>query len=169
MWGWALSSMGDVAGALSKSLEALKYAEKTDSDWAKGMAYATITTYATMLGNLKLAEEYFTKLSNLPPPIQFNPLVNKPITKAVFYAGQGRFKEAKEIFNHIFQRPGFPLLGFYAINKNCYAWVLEKEGNLEEAELQKREAKKIYQDIYKRYEHVNVCQRTSKHYGAHSR
>ena len=65
-WAWIHIAMGDAKSAVSKSLIALSYSEKTDSSWAKGMAYSNLAMYYTILGELTLAELYFGKLMELP-------------------------------------------------------------------------------------------------------
>ena len=85
---WALSSMGDLNAAVTKSLEALSYSEKTDSHWAKGMAYGNLTLYYTMLGDVEQAEKFFGKLMQLPKEVLLNPNVNAPMATALFYAGR---------------------------------------------------------------------------------
>ena len=155
-WAWALSSTDDLAGALAKILEALKYAEKTDSDWAKGMSYANLTMYFTMIGDMKRAKEYFGKLNNLPPQVLYNPTVFAPAAIGLYFAGENRWEESNKVFEKIFETKTYPGLGFQAMMRKYYAWALAKQGKLDQSEIQMQEVHRIYDDISKRFEHVNV-------------
>jgi tetratricopeptide (TPR) repeat protein len=156
-WAWALWAMGDISGALSKSLEALRYADTTDSDWAKGMAYSNLTMYYTMSGDTKHAEDYFSKLVNLPSPVLLNPTIFASLANALFLAGKNRWEESKRAFEEIFENlrnsPGF---GWEAIERKGYAWALSKKGDVEQAEREAQKAQKIYDGMRKRFEHTNV-------------
>jgi tetratricopeptide (TPR) repeat protein len=156
-WAWVNMALGDVKGAVAKSLQALSYSEKTDSGWAKGMAYSNLANYYTVLGNLPLAEEYFGKLMKLPPEVLLNPNLNTPMTTAVFLAGKNQWEESRKIFNAIFAHfKASPSPGVEAIVKKSYAWVLGRQGCAEEAKKQVEEAQKFYREINERFEQVNV-------------
>jgi tetratricopeptide (TPR) repeat protein len=156
-WAWILSSKGDLQGALSKSFEALKYSENTDSSWAKGMAYANLVMYCTVLGDMSRAEVFFGKLMQLPPEVLLNPLINSTLASAMFLAGKNQWKESMQIFGQLFDHfKTFPLPGVEAMTKMSYAWALSKQGHFELAGKQVQESQKIYEDINKRFEHFKV-------------
>ncbi len=156
-WAWALSSTGDLEGALSKSLKALNYAERTDSDWAKGMVYSNLVNYYTILGDIAQAGEYFGKLMKLPPDVLLNPNLNTPLATAIFFAGKNQWEESMRVFHAIFESfKKFPVPGVEAIDRLSYAWALGRQGRTEEAKKQVEEAQKFYCSIEKRFEHVNI-------------
>ena len=156
-WAWVLSSTGDLEGALSKSLKALDYAEKTDSDWAKGMVYSNLVNYYTILGDIAQAGEYFGKLMKLPPNVLLNPNLNTPLATAIFFAGKNQWEESMQVFHAIFESfKKFPIPGVEAIDRMSYAWALGRQGRLEEAKKQVEAAQNFYRAIEKRFEHVNI-------------
>ena len=154
---WAYSIMNDPKTALSKSLVALQYANKTDSDWGKGMAYANLTMEYTILGDIPQAEIYFNKLTKLPPEVHLNPYVNSQIAKAVLLAGKKQWEQSRQVFDSIFNHlKENPNPGLEAIVRTCYAWALLKRRNLLKAISQIREARKFYKGIAERFAHINV-------------
>ena len=156
-WAWVHMAMGDVKQAVSKSLDALGYAEKTDSGWAKGMAYSNLAMYYTILGENSVAEQYFGKLMELPPEVRLNPNLNTPMTTAVFLAGKKQWQESMKVFDAMFAHfKANPNPGVEAIVKMTYAWVLGQQGLFEEAKKQVEEAQQFYQKIKERFEQVNV-------------
>ena len=156
-WAWVHMAMGDVKQAVSKSLNALNYSEKTDSGWAKGMAYSNLSMYYTILGELPLAEQYFGKFMELPPEVRLNLNLNASLTTAVFLAGKNRWEEAVKVFNLMFAHfKANPNPGLEAIVKTTYACVLSQQGRFEEAKKQVEEAQQFYHDMKVRFEKVNV-------------
>ena len=65
-WGRALAIDGDLEGALSKSLEALSYAEKTDSGWGKGVVYANLTMFYSALRRCRGSRRILHKTHETP-------------------------------------------------------------------------------------------------------
>jgi tetratricopeptide (TPR) repeat protein len=152
-WARALGAQQDLKGALSKSLESLRYSEKTDSNWAKGMAYANLTTYYSILEDTKNAEKYFSKLTSLPPETLKNTYVGATLATAFFYAATKQWGKSAHIFNRMIE--GFktiPTPGIEAMIRLCYAGVLEKKDQNEQAHNQKQQAQKLYEGINKRFE-----------------
>lgn len=89
---WAYSSLREPKNALTKDLKALKYAEKTDSFWGKGMAYANLTIDYTVLEDVSTAEEYFEKLMKLPSECLKNRMVNAQLAQAMLLAGKKQWE-----------------------------------------------------------------------------
>jgi tetratricopeptide (TPR) repeat protein len=154
---WAYSSLRDPKNALAKDLKALKYAEKTDSFWGKGMAYANLTIDYSVLGDVSNAEEYFDRLMKLPPESLKNRMVNAQLAKAMLLAGKKQWEPSIQIFDGILTSlKAKPNPGIEAIVKSCYGWALFKRKHLLKALAQIREAKKIYKDMAERFAHVNL-------------
>ena len=149
-WGRALAIDGDLEGALSKSLEALNYAEKTDSGWGKGVVYANLTMFYSGLGDVKRAEEYFTKLMRLPADVQHNVYVGAPTAKACFLSYTNKWSEANFIFETMFSNlKSLPVPGVEANARACYAGILEKQGQTQLALQQKQTAQILFDSISK--------------------
>ena len=156
-WGRALAIDGDLKGALTKSLEALGYSEKTDSDWGKGVVYANLTMFYSGLADAKRAEEYFNKLMELPLAAQSNAYVGTPTAKACFLACKNRWGEANKLFNAMLSVfSAMSVLGVEANARICYAGILEKQGQLPEASQQKQMAQSIFDGISERLEKSTV-------------
>jgi tetratricopeptide (TPR) repeat protein/pimeloyl-ACP methyl ester carboxylesterase len=154
---WAYSSLRDPKNALVKDLKALKYAERTDSFWGKGMAYANLTIDYSVLGEVSNAEEYFDRLMKLPPESLENRMVNAQLAKAMLLAGKKQWEPSIQIFDGILASlKEKPNPGIEAIVKSCYGWALFKRKHLLKALAQIREAKKIYKDMAERFAHVNL-------------
>ncbi len=157
MEAWINSATGNLEGALAKSLKALDYSEKTESHWAKGMAYANLTILYTLMDDLNQAGQYFDKLNKLPPEVYLNAMVNAPIAAAVFLAGKNQMEKANQVFNSIFSLfKANPNPGLEASAKMSYAWALGKQERYEEAKKQVIEALAFQQEIAKKFEHAKV-------------
>ena len=156
-WGRALAIDGDLEGALSKSLEALSYAERTDSDWGRGVVFANLTMFYSALGDMRRAEEYFTKLLGLPTDAQRNVYVGAPIAKACFLAFTNKWNEANQIFEKMFSTLGSLCVhGVEANARACYAELLEKQGQTQLALHQKQITQNLFDSISKQLEKANV-------------
>jgi tetratricopeptide (TPR) repeat protein len=156
-WGRALGIEEDFQGALSKSLEALSYAEKTDSGWGKGVVYANLTMFYSALGATKKTEEYYTKLTNLPSEVQHNSYVGTPVAKASYLASKNRWVEANAVFDILFA--GLRSVSAPGVEANArisYAEILKKQGKNKQAKQQKKMAHNLLDDLNKRFEKTNV-------------
>ncbi len=157
MLGWIYSASGDLQGAVSKSLKALSYAERTDSFWAQGTAYSNLTTYYAMLGDNKKTEEFYGKLIKLPPEVHLNPMVNAPLATAYFLANKNQWEQSTQIVTSILEHfKTKPNPGLEATIKMSYAWILAKQGNYEKAKMQVEEANSYYQNMAKKFERINI-------------
>ena len=156
-WGRALAIDGDLEGALSKSLEALSYAERTDSGWGKGVVYANLTMFYSALGDMRRAEEYFTKLMGLPADAQRNVYVGAPTAKACFLpsptSGAKQTRSSKTMFSNL---GSLPVPGVEANARACYAEILEKQGQTQLALHQKQITQNLFDSISKQLEKANV-------------
>jgi tetratricopeptide (TPR) repeat protein len=154
---WVSSAKNDSRGALSSCLIALGYAEKTDSNLAKGMAYSNLAIQYTIIEDFQQAEEYFNKLMQLPPPVLMHPIINAPLATAIFFAGKKQWNECNQIFSRLLEPfKSHPDLGYGAMLKMPYAWALMKQGHLEEAGAQFMQVREIYEKIERQFKHVNL-------------
>jgi tetratricopeptide (TPR) repeat protein len=156
-WGRALGVEGDLEGALSKSLEALSFAEKTDSDWGKGVVYANLIMFYSASGDTKRTEENYNRLASMPPEVQRNSYVGFPVAKACYLASKKQWNEANSVFDAVFA--GLRSVSAPGVEANariCYAEILKAQGNLEKAYQQKQIAQRLFDDIIKILEKDNV-------------
>ena len=154
---WFDSASGDLQGAIAKSLKALTLAQKTDSYWAKGMAYANLTTYYTLIQQDKLAEEYFGQLMKLPSEVRLNAMVNAPLASAMYLASKEQFEKSNEVFNGILTYfKTNPNVGAETGIKMSYAWALSKQGRLEDGKKQIMEAQAVQEEMAKKFANCNV-------------
>jgi tetratricopeptide (TPR) repeat protein len=153
----AYSGMGDLKTALTKSQLALKYAEKTDSDWGKGMAYAGLTMYCAIQGDVSKAEENYEKLVKLPHEVLSNPSVNADLANGMLLAAKKQWGESMRVFDTVFVRlKANPNPAVEAVIKSCYAWTLVKRRRLLKALSTLREARKFYKDTATKFAHANL-------------
>ncbi len=151
--GWALEMMGKAAEALAWSLEALKFSEKTDSAVSQCLIYGNLVREYTMLGNTKLADEYYFKFALFSAEVLSNPLCGD-FSKAVYFAGKGQWEESTQCFNRCLLNN---VNSGYAIwSKRNFAWALERQGQSEEEKINRLEAQKIVDMLEKTVEHVNI-------------
>ncbi len=145
--------------ALKFGKKALELAKKTDSIVAKSVVYSLLTRIYTILDDMENAKEYFDKLLNLPPEILAHPYVRGALTKAVFYAGKGKWEESNNLFSNCFET--FKTLwstayGNIAETRLFYAWALEKQRRFDEAKIQTEENQKIREELQKEFRSTNV-------------
>ena len=154
---WAYSSLNDTKMALSKSLLALEYANKTDSDWAKGVVYSNLSMEYTVLGDVSKAEQYFGKLMELPSQVLLNPYVNAQFAKAIVLVGKQQWEQSMQSFEAMlayFKNKHSPALE--AMVRVWYGWALLKQGNTLKAASQIREGQSFYEETAARFAHCNI-------------
>jgi tetratricopeptide (TPR) repeat protein len=143
---------GKFAEALSQVLKALEYIEKTDVSYVQAFDLGALTRLYSKLGDVKRAEEYFDRMTKLPPEVlsTLNVRLNVALSKGVYYAAKDRWKES----NQIFEALAANLEGSLFITD--YIWALEKQGRIEEAKVQRDKVQKNLEQTKKRFEHANV-------------
>jgi KaiC/GvpD/RAD55 family RecA-like ATPase/tetratricopeptide (TPR) repeat protein len=159
---------GNLAEALSRSLEALEYSKKTDASYIQGILYAALTRQYSLIGDLKQADEYFDKMNKLPPEVP-SPhfIVQTAIAKGIYFAAKGQWGESDQVLEKFKEhgerirknlKSGFP--GIEAFGAEAVAWVLEKKGRFEEARVLrdgvKRRLEQFEQQVEARFGHANV-------------
>ena len=133
--------------ALLKSLQALKYCEKTDSNRTKGMVYANLVRQYTQTGDLSHAIHYLNKLEKLPLEILSQGWVMYPLTKSIVLAGEGKWKESMDYFQQFLKSSEIhPRHGVQAYALANYAWILEVQGLPEQATKQSEKVQRLVED-----------------------
>jgi tetratricopeptide (TPR) repeat protein len=143
---------GKFAEALSQILKALDYIEKTDVNYVKSFDFAALTRLYSKLGDLKRADEYFDRMTKLPPEVLSTWLVTfiVAVSKGVYYAAKDRLKESNQIFEALAADLETSLF------ITDYIWALEKQGRLKEAMVQRDKFQKFLEQTQKWFEHANV-------------
>jgi tetratricopeptide (TPR) repeat protein len=154
---WEVS---DLQKAISKNLEALEYCKKSDSYLFIGMIYANLARLYTKTNDEKQADEYFDKLMKLPQPILTGMYtrVKLDISKAVYLAGKNQLEQSKQFLDQYFKFVDETFsdskkLLFAKTNK---AWILAKEGKIEQSETELKEVQTYIQHIQERFEPTNL-------------
>jgi len=164
-WRWAISldNQGNLEQALSKSLKALEYAEKTDSASVRGMVYGRLVIEYVKKEDPESAEKYFEKLMTLPPKSLQSGFAQLSMVKGFYFASKKNWQESMRHFKEQYefaktwQGSSGKLSPFIQAEvKRAYAWALSKQGLVEEAAATEEETSKILADAQKRFEHANV-------------
>lgn len=142
---------GNIENALPQVLKALKYIEKTDVKYVQAFDLGALTRIYSKLGDLKRADEYYKKMVNLSTDVLSTWLVrfNFILSKGVYFAAKGKFEESNQIFETVALNLKPPFIA-------DYIWVLEKQGRIEEAKVQRDKAQNVLEQTQKCFEHVNV-------------
>ena len=152
---------GKLAEALSQSLKALEYCEKTDANWIQGLVYAALTRQYSKLGDLKQADEYFYRMTKLPPEILSNLNVVSHVagSKGIYFVAKGQWGESDQIFKKSienFETTHRGAVLFEIATRGNYAWVLERQGKVEEARVQRDRIQRVLAQVGERFGHANV-------------
>jgi KaiC/GvpD/RAD55 family RecA-like ATPase/tetratricopeptide (TPR) repeat protein len=151
--------IGDFSSAVSTTLKTLDYAKKTDINWLMGRLYSFLITEYSKLGDLKQAEEYLGKITNLPSVGQMLYQFELLIAKASYFIAKSQWVEANECFDLCFKASsmaGFSIVGMDLITKQEYALALEKQGRLEEKERILMEFSQTLQKLQEQYRRATI-------------
>jgi tetratricopeptide (TPR) repeat protein len=155
---WILEN-ADSAKSLSRSLKALEYCEKTDSDWVLAITYSNLTRQYAKLGDSKHAEEYFERLQKLPPRVLLTyGYVRFGLTKTLFLVLRNRWMETNQYFQTILESPLLvaAVAGFEIETRQNFAWALDKEGRVKEARKQLEAAENMIKELQEDFQHTNI-------------
>ena len=108
---WTLMQKADFPEALSHALAAYEFSKKTDATVEKAIVYSTLTRVYALLGDADCSNDFFAKLTKLPPEVMPYPYVFVNLTKAVHLAVNGQWDESNRIFqeNLVFGKISFPM------------------------------------------------------------
>ena len=158
-WGLGIQFV-DLAGAMSKTLKALEYSEKTDSYLYLGLIYEALVFQYLASGDMNRAEQCFEKLFQLPQEVFLNGFTQTLLllVKAAYYAGRNQFEESNRYFEDHFKLIESGLLSFSVevLTMQVHAWCLNRQGRFEEGKAQVEQVQKLVDTHLKRYDQVNV-------------
>ena len=159
---------GKIEEALSRSIKALDYSMKTDAKYIRGTVYATLTRRYAMIGDLRNAEEYFSKLGPLQTE-KYTPdfTMQSGMAVGIYFAATGQWEKSNQVFgtiNKAFEemdenyRKAIP--AYEVFFRNGYAWALEKQGRLEEAKVQRSGVQSLVEqfeeEVEAKFGHANI-------------
>jgi tetratricopeptide (TPR) repeat protein len=158
---WSAGLVGvNVSDSISKVLKALEYSEKTDSRVYIGAMYGVLTIAYALAEDKINVDKYYGKLMSLPKHILSNGPTQVYLGKAtgVFYATEREFEKSNQYFKQLltvakslFQNP------FIEVStRQLFAWALGKQGKIDEAKSQLKQAQEIIEIIQKRFSSVNI-------------
>ncbi len=160
---YELDTKGFFKEAIIRSLKALHYSLKTDTKRFQCEIYAALMRQFARIGDLEQANHYFDILMEMPSEILSNQR-NAPIValaEAVMFAAKKEWKEANHRFLKLFEMlrvmefwRHFKVVEF--LGKLYYIWVLDLQGRLKEAKIQREEIQKIMEKNYQRFAHANL-------------
>ncbi len=111
---------------------------------------------------MKQADEYFDRISKLPPEMLSHLMVGPYVarSKAIYLAAKAQWGGANDFFEKMLSEgvdPGFEIspgmeIGF----REDYAWVLQRQGRIEEARFQQDRIQKLLDQVEERFGHANV-------------
>ncbi len=158
--------LGDIAEtedkfsrALSHSLKCLEYSEKTDLVISQGFAYASLARQYSKLGDLNRADTYFDKMAKLPPEILSQVMLAPTITiaKGVYLAAKGLWAESNQVFEKITSSVDPSIVRrVEKIARPSYAWMLQRQGRLEESKFQLDQIQKQKERTLEIFRHADV-------------
>ncbi len=152
-------SPGKLAETKTLGLKVLSYCNKSDSVYQRsiGSVYAFLAGISILEGNIDIGEEYYKKLMNLPPGMRANVVYVNPMS-AIYFASKNRFDEANESIEKLlnFEKRLMPSPGLEASVKGWGAWVLEKEGRLEESRRMLQESQRLIDGAQKKFAHFEI-------------
>ena len=150
----------DIQNALLKNHEALELCNKSDANMFIARIYANLTRLYSKIGDITKADEYYTKLMALPPPLiesMYSRLI-LDISLAVYFAAKDQQELSKQ---HLDRHLNF-------INKSCLdsklllqakpneAWILTKQAKTEQAAELLKEIHTGIEDIRLQFEKTNL-------------
>ena len=160
-----IEAQGRIEEALLVSLKVLKYYEETDASRRQDRVWADLGRQYAKLGNLLRAEEYIKQMARVEPqPLAYDPegLLNRRDllrTKAVFFAVTNRWKEAYECLEEaLTTAKKVPVFNTFSkiVVRTDYAWVLNKQGRTDEAQVHLEEIRRIYDEVDGNFAHVEL-------------
>jgi sugar-specific transcriptional regulator TrmB/tetratricopeptide (TPR) repeat protein len=153
---WILEATGDIEDALSKSIEALKYSNKTEDLDVEGMVCANLVRLYALIGDIGNSERFFDRLVQRPSGILAYGSTNVDLARAILLATKKKWPESEEYFKESLTSSNIEAEGYRAWVKLIYASSLEKEGKHEKAKLLREESLKTYLESEEAFARVNV-------------
>jgi tetratricopeptide (TPR) repeat protein/KaiC/GvpD/RAD55 family RecA-like ATPase len=155
----------ELPAALSHSLRALDYCQKTDSGWIVGLTYANLIRQYTKKGDLVAAGQYLAKVNELMLTLavastktiiqQGRNMLQNLLSRAVFLAGNNQWQESNEMFNKIFSSLNINSHLAQTVMAS-YFWALEKQGLFAEAEDKRKQFFEVESRGLEKFNHANT-------------
>jgi tetratricopeptide (TPR) repeat protein len=158
---WSIGLIGvDLATSISKVLKALEYSEKTDSRLYTGAMYGVLIMAHGLSEDTAGVDKYFDKLMSLPKQILSNGPTQVYLSPAmaVYYCTKKEYEKSNNYFNQSLAvaQLFFPNPFIEASTRQLFAWALGKQGKMEEAKSQLKQAEEIIEVARRRFSHVNI-------------
>ena len=161
MLGLEEESSGRLEAAISQILKALEYYLLTDNPVP--ISYFSLATNYAKLGNLKLAEEYYSKFpTETLVGKRRHEFLDRLLTlgvkrvQFVLFAAKERWKEADECFEQGIELSKKIAPFHELLVRSDYAWALNRQGRNKEANVQVAQIEKIKRDAEKEFARVDV-------------
>jgi KaiC/GvpD/RAD55 family RecA-like ATPase/tetratricopeptide (TPR) repeat protein len=161
-----LEVWGKTEEALSISLKGFEHFEKTDARRRTDRMYADLARQYAKLGDLARAEEYIKQMTSLAPIVmdRIDPegFLNKRDSvrsQAVFFAATNRWKEAYQYLEKALEITKMvPVYYMFSqvVVRTDYAWVLNKQGRTEEAQVHLEKIRRLYDEVDREFAHVSI-------------
>ena len=152
----------DLKAAVIQSLKGAEAAEETDSNDVLSLNYANLLREYSLLGDLSRAEKYHNKLAKIFETTGIADYVIiksiQSLSDGVFFSSRRQWKEANHFFEEALDansRIG-PANFSEAGARLNYAITLLQQGMLADAKVQFGEAKRILDNLEKRFAHANL-------------
>jgi tetratricopeptide (TPR) repeat protein len=151
MLGLLCESEGKLSEALPHALKALDYCERTDVHYVEALNLLALIRVYSRLGDLKRADDCFDKVAKLPTNVLLTPFVAMwiPISQGVYFAAKEQWEKSNKALEKA-AKSGW--IGF----EGSYAWVLEKQGRVDEAKAYRAKVQKMLKDTQERFNHANI-------------
>ena len=144
--------------AISIQLKALEHWKKTDLEWLGCCIYGDLIQLHVRLGDIKRAEEYEKKLSEMNPEAlnHLMAVYNVVVGRASLSAAKNQWQvEPSDVSKKIpFALNALPIVD--CAFKGWYGWILKKQGKLEESKNQLSESTKVIEQAGQKYVHANI-------------
>jgi tetratricopeptide (TPR) repeat protein len=138
--------------ALSHSLKALDYAQKTDSESRRIRLICVLVVRYAMLGDLPHAQEYYDELLKTPMEVLKKSYPSEVEWSENFLlSAKGSYEGAEKIIKEM-KLP----FGWQITFRTCFACLLRKQGKIKKANAQLEEIQKLKYEAQKPFEHVDV-------------
>ena len=158
---WSYEAIGNWTEALSKSLEALEYCKKTNSDWVRAIVYSNLIRQYCVIGDLENVKEFYQKIQKLPIEIISDfVFVRFGLSKAVYLASKGCWIDAIRYFESALK--AMADLGIYInpsdviLHRRYYEWLFSKQNNIEEAKTQSLQIQNLTKQIREYFENTRI-------------
>jgi tetratricopeptide (TPR) repeat protein len=157
-----LDIKGDLHASISRNLLAAKYAEQTDSHYAKSQSLANLLTTYSKLGAIENAQQCYTQLKQMFPDeskagskLGYAALIK---AQALFFSAKKDWARSDELFNLSFDLLKGALFAksFESYMRLDYAAVLDKQSRSADGAVQREKASTLTEKIDAQFQEFSV-------------